>query len=1129
MKQRFSSLDVKVIAHELSATLTTLRVANIYDLSSRIFLIKFQKPSQREQLIVDSGFRAHLTSFSRTAFSTPSPFVVRLRKYLKTRRVTSVAQVGTDRIIEFQFSDGQYRLFLEFYAGGNIILTDGDCNILALLRNVSEGAEHEKLSVGVKYDLEHRQNYGGVPELTQERVTTGLKNALAKQQQQKDKAKKGKSKPGDSLRKALAVSITEYPPMLIDHALKKVGFEAPTNPEDILEDDELLRQLMSVLKQAEETVKEITSADVAKGYILAKEAKKSKATSADDDEESSLLYDDFHPFRPKQFEDDQAITFLEFEGFNKTVDKFYSSIEGQKLESRLVEREETAKRKLEQARQEHAKRIGGLQQVQELNVRRAAAIEANVERVGEATAAVNGLIAQGMDWVDIGRLIENEQKRGNVVAQMIRLPLKLHENTATLLLDEAENEEENEDFEGSETDSEPSDSDDSEAQPRKPSPKAAEATNRRLTIDIDLSLSPWANAKQYYEQKKIAVVKEEKTLQASDKALKSAEQKIAADLKKGLKQEKEVLRPVRKQHWFEKFLYFISSDGYLVLGGKDTQQNEVLYRKHLRKGDIYVHADLPNAASVIIKNNPATPNAPIPPSTLSQAGNYSVATSTAWDSKAVMSAWWVNSDQVSKTASTGDFLDVGKFEVKGKKNFLPPSQLLLGFAVLWEIPEESKDRHKKHRVANPPMPEGAGRDALLAQQEGGETLADEQKKIARDNEEAGSEAEEEGATNSDDDFPDAKVDAGDSDDDFPDTKLDTVDSDDENDRSTAPNPLQIGGGADNSDDFEDTSGKDEQNTSVRAEVENTESDSDEAEAEGVTDSAAKHGKRYLSAHERRLLKKGVDPASLSQSANDSSQDDHSRAPTPSIISTAAGKNAPPLPRGKRNKKKKLVAKYAEQDEEDRALAMRFLGSKTGQEKKEEDAEARRAKEEEAEMQKQRRREQHLKKQAEGLKAEEARKAAMARADDAGNDADDEEWIPLDGFTGKPLPGDDLVAAVPVCAPWNALSTFKYKVKMQPGTQKKGKAVREILNAWDAAGKSGKFVDPKAEDTERIWPKELELIKGWKETEIVGIVPVSKVRVMLMGRGGAKGGGGSGGAKGGAKGKKGGKGGKKKGK
>jgi predicted ribosome quality control (RQC) complex YloA/Tae2 family protein len=116
MKQRFSSLDVKVIAHELQESLVSLRLANVHDLSSKILLLKFAKPDNKKQLLIDTGFRCHLTDFARTTAAAPSAFVARLRKFLKTRRVTSVAQIGTDRILEFQFSDGQYRLFLEFFA-----------------------------------------------------------------------------------------------------------------------------------------------------------------------------------------------------------------------------------------------------------------------------------------------------------------------------------------------------------------------------------------------------------------------------------------------------------------------------------------------------------------------------------------------------------------------------------------------------------------------------------------------------------------------------------------------------------------------------------------------------------------------------------------------------------------------------------------------------------------------------------------------------------------------------------------------------------------------------------------------------------------------------------------------------
>lgn len=498
-----------------------------------------------------------------------------MRKFLKTRRVTKVSQVGTDRIIDIEFTG--YRLFLEFYAGGNIILTDHELNILALLRIVPEGQGEEEQRVGLKYSLENRQNYGGIPPLTKLRLQEALQKAVDKG----DDGKKPKKKAGDALRKALAVSITEFPPMLVDHSMRVAAFDASLKPADVLQNDDLLDHLMRALQEAQRVVQEITSAEAATGYIIAKSRKGEDVKAAetmDGSPRQNLLYDDFHPFRPRQFEDDPTCIFLPFDGFNQTVDEFFSSIEGQKLESRLQERELTAKKRLEAARQDQAKRLGGLQEIQELNVRKAAAIEANVERVQEAMDAVNGLIAQGMDWVEIGKLIELEQKRHNPVAEIIKLPLKLDENTLTLALGEEEMSED----EADETDSDVSDSED-EA-PKKPKTKKIEATT--LKIDINLGITPWANSREYYEQRRSAAVKEEKTLQSSSKALKSTEQKIAQDLKKGLKQEKAVLRPVRQQMWFEKFTWFISSDGYLVLGGRDAQQNEILYKRYLKKGDV---------------------------------------------------------------------------------------------------------------------------------------------------------------------------------------------------------------------------------------------------------------------------------------------------------------------------------------------------------------------------------------------------------------------------------------------------------------------------------------------------------------------------------------------------------------
>lgn len=44
----------------------------------------------------------------------------------------------------------------------------------------------------------------------------------------------------------------------------------------------------------------------------------------------------------------------------------------------------------------------------------------------------------------------------------------------------------------------------------------------------------------------------------------------------------------------------------------------------------------------------------------------------------------------------------------------------------------------------------------------------------------------------------------------------------------------------------------------------------------------------------------------------------------------------------------------------------------------------------------------------------------------------------DYLTGNPLPNDILLYAVPVCGPYNALQSYKYRVKIIPGTSKRGK-------------------------------------------------------------------------------------------
>ena len=899
--------------------------------------------------------------------------------------------------------------------------------ILALLRIVSEEKGEEEQRVGLTYSLENRQNYGGIPALTKERLQNALQRAVDRGDDGLVAGKKSKKKAADALRRALAVSITEFPPMLVDHALQITEFDSALKPADVLQSEALLDHLMRSLKEAQRVIQEITSSDVAKGYIIAKKRDGYDEVSKTEEARNFLIYDDFHPFRPRQFENDPTSVFLEFDGFNKTVDEFFSSIESQKLESRLQERELTAKKKIEAARLDQANRLGGLKEVQTMNERKAAALEANVERVQEAMDAVNGLIAQAMDWIEIGKLIEMEQKRNNPVASIIKLPLKLEENTITLLLDEEEYGDD--DDSAYETDSDVSDSEDEGAKKE----SKQKTVDTRLIIDINLSLSPWANARDYYDQRRSAAEKEQKTLQSSTKALKSQEAKIAHDLKKGLKQEKAILRPVRKQMWFEKFSWFISSDGYLVLAGKDSQQNEMLYKKYLKKGDVYVHADIHGAASVVIRNNPKTPDSPIPPSTLSQAGSLAVACSSAWDSKAGMSAWWVNADQVSKSASTGEFLPAGSFMVRGKKNFLPPAVLLLGFGVMFKISEESKARHVKHRIQDDDSAVGPS----VEQSTVGSVVGEEQEAPEMDEDQRS--------------MPDEN------------------DESDVEEEQTPSNPLQ-----------------------TQQQSEQIDSDhEDEPPAERIS---------KLQVEDTSAL-----PQELEYQDNESEpdSDDDSQIPRSSGIQTpshqtSAKKGPAPAKRGKRGKAKKIATKYKDQDEEDRLAAQQLIGAAAGLEKARAEAEAKAAREAELAFQKERRRAQHQRTQKETAEHEEIRRMMLEEGQEVLDEGEEGKMTSFEALVGMPLKGDEILEAIPVCAPWAAMAKFKYKAKLQPGAQKKGKAIKEILGRWVAdTGAKGKL-DETSTDSERMWPREVELLKGWKVEEITNTVPVGKVRVMMAG-------------------------------
>jgi len=89
----------------------------------------------------------------------PGPFNSKLRKALRTRRLEGIRQLGIDRVVEFKFTgaDGNYYLILELYAAGNVILTDSEYRIIALLRG-HKFDETVKYAKGELYPFEYAAN-----------------------------------------------------------------------------------------------------------------------------------------------------------------------------------------------------------------------------------------------------------------------------------------------------------------------------------------------------------------------------------------------------------------------------------------------------------------------------------------------------------------------------------------------------------------------------------------------------------------------------------------------------------------------------------------------------------------------------------------------------------------------------------------------------------------------------------------------------------------------------------------------------------------------------------------------------------------------------------------------------------
>lgn len=198
-------------------------------------------------------------------------------------------------------------------------------------------------------------------------------------------------------------------------------------------------------------------------------------------------------------------------------------------------------------------------------------------------------------------------------------------------------------------------------------------------INIDPKLKVPENAQVYYEKAKKAKRKIKGALIAIENTKKQLEKMRAKkdiEMEKILYPKKRVKKDIK---WYEKLRWFLSSDGTLVVGGRDANTNESVVKKYLDNNDIYLHADIHGASSIVVKLEGKEINDNL----LQESASFAASFSSAWSKGfSTQDIYWVHPDQVSKTPEAGEFVAKGSFIVRGNRNYVRGAKVQIAIGIV---------------------------------------------------------------------------------------------------------------------------------------------------------------------------------------------------------------------------------------------------------------------------------------------------------------------------------------------------------------------------------------------------------------------------------------------------------------
>lgn len=580
MKQRFTSLDIRAATNELNEHLAGKYLQNFYSIQQRFMFIKF---SSKDILLIEPGMRLHL---SNTCGTEISHFCKKMRETCRHAKVNQIYQHGFDRIVVIDIL--RYRIIVELFSAGNIIILDSSDNIVEILRPVPElgmikGNKYvwNTVLLDVSYDNFAKLGLSGIFPFEKEFISQAEKELL------------DLCKPHDAKDPSCSKRVAEYLENTREY-LEKLGWYGEVSIQKGRPTQ------LSSFKASESQNKIYLGKDLLNNVdsLSIQEGQKRSIVLLSKEKISAAL---------------ASRTGLAcFESFNVAAE--YALAGNMKAAKPKVDKAE----KIKAAQTKYIEELTSQADSTRTTVQ---SMEEHRDMIVSILAVFKKASSNKLEWKIFDNFYEEEKRRNNPLALAI-LSYDLKNSTVLLDLD-------------------------------------------GLVVELNTSLTAGRNIENYYARAK----KSEQKAKRTASAMESVRPK-AATTAPTVKPQK------RTPYWFEKYNFFITTDGILAIGGKNVQDNEYIVKNHLEKNDLYFHCDVHGASSVVCKGRSEI--------AIQETAYMALCYSRCWEDRVTSQVFYVEPSQVSKTAPSGEYLPRGSFMIAGKKNFVGIHRLEYGVGILFK-------------------------------------------------------------------------------------------------------------------------------------------------------------------------------------------------------------------------------------------------------------------------------------------------------------------------------------------------------------------------------------------------------------------------------------------------------------